>query len=123
MPDLPDLDALEAAAKRATPGPWLKSAHDDSDSPTFDIWAEAETHPSHLVALDIHERSAAFIAACSPDVVTALREAIEELADLAEIGIDTLSEDWTPEETGIARGLVDWARGRDPVTGRKATDA
>ena len=68
-------------------GPWYRSAHDDSDHPTWDIWSEKElkrqtelerNEPSGLIAFDILDDDAKFISQ-APAFIKELIQEVERL--------------------------------------------
>ena len=78
-----DLDALEALAKGATPGPW-EAARNDSLQPAnaLDVWGRAG---SNLVASDVEADDGRFIAAASPDVVLDLIAEVRRLEKMLDV--------------------------------------
>ena len=86
-------DEVRALLEGATPGPWLKSAHDDRDNPTWDLWAQAEVDrtggDNGCIAFDIRDADARLMAA-APELARLLLEAMERDAqqvDAATEGI------------------------------------
>ena len=82
-----DLDALESAAKAATPGPWLDMARD--------IYSAVDAHiaycpvvcssaKEHCITQQQAKANAAYIAAVGPDVVLELIAEIRELQKKAK---------------------------------------
>lgn len=71
------LAEIEALAEAATPGPWLQSAHDDNDYPTYDLVCDfLQQEDMYLVAEDMRVEDAAFIAAARqavPELVSEVR--------------------------------------------------
>ena len=78
-----NLSTLTALAQAATPGPWECSGDSrerSSNYPTYEITTEANAHSgSHRQMLVRRREDAAFIAACSPDVILALVARVNEL--------------------------------------------
>lgn len=79
--DALDLDSLEAAAKSATPGPWMLDGMGE-DEPEINYWAhrfigtanpnDSGSHEIIATSEDGHGPNAAFIAAADPRTVLAL---------------------------------------------------
>lgn len=89
MPDL-DLDALEATARAATPGPWMLDGMGE-DEPEINYWAHRfigtaepnESGSNEIIATseDGHGPNAEYIAAFDPPTVLALIARIREAED------------------------------------------
>jgi hypothetical protein len=99
MPDL-DLDALEAAAKAATPGEWRRT-----EPGVLSAWSVDLPSPHHtvsvpfapfafgeVVAASPKEDDTTFIAAASPDVVLALVAEVRR-ARIIEVAAEALVAD------------------------------
>lgn len=85
------LNELYALAKEATPGPWYSddANHYDPEKPDnsdVSIWSDEGFHSN--ISFDNTLHNAQYIAAASPDVVTALIDRVRELEKTFEKFID-----------------------------------
>lgn len=100
----PDLDAIEARANAATPGPWTDCA--ELNSETGAIYARGEEW--RIVAtVDQRERNVPFIVHAREDVpalvaeVRSLRAAIERVKALCDSATETFGEEYGDAELGV----------------------
>ncbi len=101
----PWLTTLKAAAERATKGPWV-AVDQRFENPTF--WIEVD-HPEvgnvsiaevrngcgEADGLGNAEVNAAYIAACSPERITALLRVVDAVKELCRVSeFNSLNEQW-----------------------------
>jgi hypothetical protein len=79
-----DIDALEAAAQKATPGPWIYSPMTEREDP--EIGASNGSRVAALVAADITKANSAYIASANPAVVLELVRRLREADEARIIG-------------------------------------
>lgn len=104
----PDLDALERAARAATPGPWLYGPLEGANA-TWEISLAPEGKGAALVAEVFSEDDRDFIAAVDPPTVLALIARLRAAeAREREAWIDEATED---AATDRALATYDAARG------------
>ena len=106
-----DSMTLRALAEAATPGPWFQ----DDDQIDAMALTDHQTHTNNLVADCGNNRvNAAYIAACSPDRILALLDAIPEDPWLTRWGTDacySCDERWRGSSKGHALDCA-WVRAR-----------
>lgn len=85
-----ELDRLDALAAAATPGPWIA---DFPDGAEWSVFAAAKPGNS-VLAFDVGEHNAAYIAACDPDT-------IRRLIAAAPLGVA-----WDAAEAALPEGWV-----------------
>lgn len=95
--DALDLEALEAKAKAATPGPWMLDGMGE-DEPAINYWAhrfigtaepnETGSHEIIATSEDGHGPNAEYIAAADPKTVLALIAALRAASAVIEQGVN-----------------------------------
>jgi hypothetical protein len=118
MPDLTDerLSELRALASEATPGPWDVESYTHYDiAPPTATWSIPGLERWHGLPNNVHfgtdEATARYVAAVSPDVVTALLDEIEmgranydgamaDLAALVDVAAGAVSDE-TANDPGV----------------------
>lgn len=123
-----DLDALEAAARKATPGPWEFSPDDGSalDADAVVVLDEAGDEALTVTAW-IEAKDAEFIAAVNPSTVLALVAELRQERERADGAELALQEQWYANDAVLKADLTRVQDALEAVTAerdelRKVTD-
>lgn len=134
MSDTVNLDALEALAKAATPGPWCGAGHPQREPPFYVVAGPHERPglwPATTLVADLSTSivDAKFIAAANPATVLALIERVRAAEALVEKAFDQghvsgysgepYDEAW---DTSDAKAALDELRGEPKSLRRKVIE-